>query len=352
MPAFSTKKRILPILVILAISGLIIATFELHWFSRKPRTGADITLYGNINLREVQLAFQEPGRIQKMLLQTGNQVKKGALVGSLDAHQYTARVAQAKARLAAAKAVLARLLAGTRPQDIDRLRAVIQTDEAELKLHTLTYRRIGKLAAQSLASKESLDQARAAMQTATGKLKADQATLALAIAGPRIQEIEQARAQVQADQAALNLAKITLGYTRLYIPADGVIRNRILEPGDMASPQVPVYTLALTNPLWVRAYIDEADLGRINLGNRAWITSDSFPNKRFPGWIGFISPTAEFTPKSVETTQVRTELVYEVRVYTCNTGNSLRLGMPVTVTVDAHALRVNLKQSPCTQLEQ
>ena len=112
-----------------------------------------------------------------------------------------------------------------------------------------------------------------------------------------------------------------------------MIQDRILEPGDMAFPETPVFTLALTNPVWVRAYISEPDLGKVAPGMKAYLTTDSFPDKKYEGWIGFISPTAEFTPKQVQTTELRTKLVYRLRIYACNPKNELRLGMPVTVMI-------------------
>ncbi|MFO7986143.1 MAG: efflux RND transporter periplasmic adaptor subunit, partial [Desulfatiglandaceae bacterium] len=134
-------------------------------------------------------------------------------------------------------------------------------------------------------------------------------------------------------QAGLDLARQRLSDTHLYAPAPGIIRDRILEPGDMAFPQVPVFTLALTDPLWVRAYVPEPSLGKIAPGMHAEVTTDSYPGKIYPGWIGFISPTAEFTPKNVETPDLRTRLVYEVRIYICNPQGELRLGMPATVSI-------------------
>ena len=130
-----------------------------------------------------------------------------------------------------------------------------------------------------------------------------------------------------------------LADANLYAPTAGVIQNRILEPGDMASPQTPAYTLALTNPVWVRAYVAEPDLGKIHLGMAAAVATDSYPGKVYEGWVGFISPTAEFTPKSVETTEVRTALVYQVHIYVKNPNNELRLGMPATVTIPLTAGR-------------
>jgi HlyD family secretion protein len=101
----------------------------------------------------------------------------------------------------------------------------------------------------------------------------------------------------------------------------------------MVSPQTPVLTLALMDPLWVRAYVPEPDLGRIAEGMAAEVRTDSYPGKVYPGWVGFVSPRAEFTPKNVETTDLRTRLVYQVRVFVCDAQGELRLGIPATVTI-------------------
>lgn len=146
-------------------------------------------------------------------------------------------------------------------------------------------------------------------------------------------DLVKAKATLASEQAALALARQQLADARLYAPADGVIEDRILEPGDMASPDRPVLTLDLTNPVYARAYLPEPELGRVRPGMRAFIETDAFPGKRFPGWVGFIATTAEFTPKTVETTEVRTELVYRMHVYACNTDGRLRLGAPVTVEI-------------------
>lgn len=129
------------------------------------------------------------------------------------------------------------------------------------------------------------------------------------------------------------MARKALADASLYAPDNAIIQERILEPGDMASPQRPVYTLALTDPLWVRAYVQGPDLGKLKPGMRAEVSTDSYPGKRYRAWVGYISPTAEFTPKSVETTEVRSSLVYQVRIFVCSPQNELRLGMPATVTI-------------------
>jgi len=153
------------------------------------------------------------------------------------------------------------------------------------------------------------------------------------VLGPRKEDIAAARATLQACEAQLELARRDLADADVAAPADGVVEDRILEPGDMASPQKPVLTLALDDPLWVRVYVAETDLPRIRPGMKASVTTDGFPGRRYEGWVGYISPTAEFTPKSVETREVRTKLVYQVRVFVQNPRGELRLGMPAVVTV-------------------
>lgn len=301
-----------------------------------------LTLYGNVDIREVQLAFKESNRIASMAVTEGARVDKGQLLAQLDHHTYRLNLDLAKAQAEQRQAELDALLAGTRKEDIAKLRAQLASARAELTSATLTYQRTHRLAGQNYASREKLDNAESQMKAARGRVDAAQAALALAIAGPRQEDITGARAALAAAKAQVELAQQHLADTRLTAPAAGIIRDRILEPGDMASPQTPVYTLAITQPLWVRAYVDEPDLGKLRIGQRADVTTDSFPGQGFTGWIGYISPTAEFTPKEVQTPQLRSELVYQVRVYVCNPQGRLRLGMPATVTVP-------LRQSPDNQ---
>jgi HlyD family secretion protein len=153
------------------------------------------------------------------------------------------------------------------------------------------------------------------------------------VKGPRKEDVDQAEAQLQANQAQLALLRQQLADAQLVAPLDAMVRSRLMEPGEMASPQKPVFSLAITDPKWVRTYVSEPELGWISPGMSASVAVDSFPNNRLAGWIGFISPVAEFTPKSVETTELRTSLVYEVRVFVKDPADELRLGMPATVYV-------------------
>jgi HlyD family secretion protein len=153
------------------------------------------------------------------------------------------------------------------------------------------------------------------------------------LAGPRQEDILQGEAQLRASRARLQLLRRQLADADLAAPTDAIVRSRLLEPGEMASPQRPVYTLAITDPKWVRAYVSETDLGRLHPGATAAVIADSFPGRSFPGWVGFISSVAEFTPKAVQTEELRSSLVYEVRVFVKDPKDELRLGMPATVRI-------------------
>jgi HlyD family secretion protein len=228
---------------------------------------------------------------------------------------------------------IAKLEAGTRVEEIRRARAEVEAARAQADDLERTYRRLRPLAEKNLIAPEQIDQARAKADAAQAQLQATVQELKLALAGPRKEDIAAARSQLKALEAELALAGQKLADASLYAPSDGIIQNRILEPGDMASPQKAVFTLALIDPVWVRAYVPETNLGKLFPGMAVQVVTDSFPDKTYPAWIGYISPMAEFTPKTVETTELRTRLVYQVRVYVCNPRNELRLGMPATVII-------------------
>ncbi|WP_312262863.1 efflux RND transporter periplasmic adaptor subunit [Candidatus Igneacidithiobacillus taiwanensis] len=340
----SKKKRVILLLLVLLIgAGLA------YWWTHRPTTNPHtLTIYGNIDIREVQSAFNDSGRVQKLLVQEGDRVTRGQLLAELDPTRFQDAVDRDQATVAAQEQVLARLLAGSRPEEIAAARAQVAAAQAALQNAEITWRRQEALAAEQYVPKQSADNAAAALKTARANLDHSQQGLLLAIKGPRKEDIAAARAQLQAERAALALAKRELQDTKLYAPEDGVVQDRIVEPGDMVSPATPVFTLALDNPVWVRAYLPETVLGKVRLGMRAQIESDSFPGKQFAGWVGFISPTAEFTPKTVQTTELRTELVYRVRVYACNPEHKLRLGMPVTVQIPLQNNQAQaLSEHPC-----
>jgi HlyD family secretion protein len=340
----SVRKRIsILALVVLVIAGI----FFWRRLHRKDASADSVAIYGNVDIRQVQVAFNDNERIDKLLVDEGSVVHAGQLIGQLVQQRFSDAVAQDQALVAAQQQVVARLHAGSRPEEIAQALADVQAAEANVaaaeanvKNAELLFHRQQTLAKQQYVSLQVRDDAersylaqKADLAATEQILAAKQQALQLAVIGPRKEDIAAAEATLKADQAALALAQKQLSDTQLYAPAKGVIQNRILEPGDMATPQTPVFTLALDNPLWVRAYLPEPQLGKVALGMRAWIEVDSYPAQRFPGWVGFISPVSEFTPKNVETTELRSQLVYRVRVYACNPDHRLRLGMPATVIV-------------------
>ncbi len=326
-------KRILRILILLLLLGGAAAGYWRWRTLEQEPPATELVLHGNVDIRQVELAFNGSERIAEMLLEEGQPVKAGQVLARLEADRLRHRVDHAAAQVAAQREVLAALEAGTRPEEIRKARADVAAAMVEAGNAERSHERLVPLAAKNLASREQLDNAKTAAEAARARLQAAEDALDLAVAGPRQEDVAAARATLQAYQAQLALARRELADAELRAPAAGVIQDRILEPGDMASPQRPVYTLALTDPLWVRAYVAQPDLGKVPTGALARVTTDSFPDKSYPAWVGYISPTAEFTPKSVETQEVRTSLVYQVRVYVCDSQGELRLGMPATVSI-------------------
>jgi len=328
------KKRIIPILILIALVLGGVAFW--HWRADRGPTDR-LTLYGNIDVRVTNLAFEVSGRIDAMKVDEGAEVTAGQLLASLDSRRLLLARDAAKGQLEAQKARLAELEAGSRPEEIDQLRALLKAARIEAANAQRNAQRLRDLARKKLASSRDADDARAAADAADARTEAAGAALSLAEAGARKEDIDAAKANVAALAAQLALARRNLDDAELHAPAGGIIQSRILEPGDMASPERPVYTLAMSKPLWARVYLAEPDLGKVKPGLPALVHSDSFPDKVYHGWIGYISPSAEFTPKSVETTEIRADLVYQARAYVCNPQNELRQGMPVTVTLDLGA---------------
>jgi len=325
------KRRAALIILALVIAGAGAAAA--YWFTRPSTQIQQLVLYGNVDLRQVDLAFNGNERIAAVLVQEGDVVHKGELLAKMDTSRLEPQAAQARAEMAAQSAVVERLHNGSRPEEVAQARANLASAKADAANARLIYEREKFLVERSAATQQDVDNAKATLDVAEAKVEVNQKALDLAVAGPRAEDVVQGEAQLRADEAHLALICQQLADANLFAPMDGVVRSRLLEPGDMASPQRPVFSLAITDPKWVRAYVSEPDLGHVRPGMTAYVTVDGFPNRRFAGWIGFVSPVAEFTPKTVQTQELRTSLVYEVRVFVKDAANDLRLGMPATVYV-------------------
>lgn len=325
------RKQILLLIAVLALG----ASATAGWFF-SHRSSADVsalTLYGNVDIRQVQLSFNGSERIAQLLVKEGDAVKKGQLLATLDPLRLVSNVDLQQAQLASQQQIVARLEAGSRPEEILKAQADLDAARIDADNAERNYLRLKTLAEQHFVAKQQADDAGAAADATKARLHSMQEVFKLVQIGPRKEDIAAAKATLNAAHAALDVARKALADASLYAPDDGIIQGRILEPGDMASPQRPVYTLALTDPIWVRAYVQGTALGKLKSGMSAEVTTDSFPGKHYQAWLGYISPTAEFTPKSVETTEVRSNLVYQVRIFVCNSQNELHLGMPATVMI-------------------
>lgn len=326
------RKILLPLLILIVLAAVGAAIWYFFFFNDDDSPNA-LVLYGNVEIRQVQLAFEVSERVAAIDVEEGERVAARQTVASLEKDRLKQELRRAESRVEAQKEMVAELERGTRKEEIQQARAAVSAARTEAANAQRTYERLKPLAAEALASRDRLDAARSKAEAARARLESAQESLNQALEGPRKEKIGAARAELRARKAERDLARQNLSDTDLKAPADSIVRTRLLEPGDMASPNRPVLTLALMNPVWVRTYIPETDLGKIAPGMTAEITTDSFPDKVYTGWIGHISPTAEFTPKSVETPEIRTHLVYQVRVFVCNPRNELRLGMPATVRI-------------------
>jgi len=289
------------------------------------------TLYGNVDIRQVQLGFRVSGRILETRVDEGDLVEAGDLIARLDPKPYQDAVAAAEAQFNSLRSTLQKLEAGPREAEIAQARASHEASLAELQNAEFAYDRTDRLRPGGAVSQASLDQATANRDMARARARASEEALNLLVEGTRREDIDTARANLQAAEAGLAASRTSLGDAELRAPSPGIVLSRVREPGAIVSPSDIVYAISLTDDVFVRAYIAEPDLGRIHPGMIVDVTNDTAPDKVHKGRIGFISPVAEFTPKSVETPDLRTDLVYRLRVIIEQPDPSLRQGMPVTI---------------------
>ena len=318
------KKKIIGLAAVVAVA--IGAGY--YYFSQQ---NDGLVLYGNVDIRQVSLAFNSSERIEKMLVEEGDRVQKNDLLATLESKPLELSIAKSEAAIEKQEAVVQRLKNGSRPEEIEQSAAKMRAAEADYENALLYKNRMAELYKSSAISKQEMDNASARYKAAAADLDSARETYRLSEIGPRAEDIAEAEAQLKGLRADLLLQKYNLSQTKLLSPIDGVVRSRLQEPGDMASPQKPVYLIAVEDTKWVRAYISEKCLGEIKPGMAAQIIIDSFPDKPINGQVGYISNVAEFTPKTVQTEELRSSLVYEVRVYVEDKDNVLRMGMPATV---------------------
>lgn len=316
--------------LIVAAIVLIAAAGYGFWYYQQQQD-QPLTLYGNVDIRTVNLGFRVDGRLASLTVDEGDAIQTGQLLGKLDDAPYINALQQAQANVASAKAKLALLLAGYRAEEIAQVRSEVAQRLSAFNYADSFFKRQQGLWAKNATSADALEDARTTRNQAQANLQASKDKLSQYLSGNRPQEIEEAKANLAQNEAALAQAQLNLHDTILVSPSAGTVLTRAIEPGTMLSAGGTVFTLSLTRPVWVRAYVNESSLGKAVPGAELEIYTDGRPNKPYHGKIGFVSPTAEFTPKSVETPDLRTDLVYRLRVIVTDADDALRQGMPVTV---------------------
>lgn len=382
------KKRFIPLLIILIAGGALLYSYFLQ---NHRGEGTDIPVSGNIEATMVDVSFKIPGKIEKLAVEEGDQVREGQVIASLEHKDLIAQktkaeaalesaksriptlqenielqdqatlqeISQAEAAVDAAHARLQQLLAGSRPQEIQAAKANLEQAQADAVKRKADMERAEKLYRNDFISAQEWDSAKNAYEVASANQKKAEENYALVVEGPRKEEIAAARAQREQAQAALKLAKarriqvevlrkemvtaqaqvkeaastievieIQIGYSKLNAPLSGVVLVKNTEPGEFVVPGGAVVTLGDIEKPWLKAFITEGDLGKVKLGQKVSVTTDSYRGKVYPGKITFISSEAEFTPKNVQTAKERVKLVYRIKVALENPHRELKPGMP------------------------
>lgn len=307
---------------------LLAAAGTLLW--QQQQTAAELVLSGNVDIREVNLSFRVGGRLQQLLVDEGATVKAGQQLGRLDDAPQRNAAADAEAALAALKARQSLMHQGYRSEDVAQARAALAARQAVLTDASAAWQRQQELAGSGAAAVKALDAARSAHEQAQAQYQAAQQQYQALSKGYRPQEVAEVDANVKRAEAQLASARLQLADTVLTAPSDGIIFTRAVEPGSMLAAGSTVLTLSLRSPVWVRAYVAEPQLGQAQPGRKLLVYRDG-RSQPYAAVVGFVSPTAEFTPKNVETADLRTAQVYRLRVIITQPDAALRQGMPVTV---------------------
>ena len=325
------KKRLkilLPVLVILLVAAGIYSVF----FKKQidPNT---IKVSGNIETTTVGAGFKIAGHVAQRLVDEGERVQKGQLLAKLEPADLEFDVANAKALLLAAQATLTQLTNGSRSQDVSAVQATLRSAEADQQTAAAEYDRMQRLYLQGAVSEQERDRSRTAYRTASARADMAKEQVSLVVEGPRREEIDLAAAKVEQSKQVLNLAQTRLGYAQIIAPIDGFVLSKNIEAGEYVSPGTAVVTIGEMDQVWLKAYIAETVLGKVKLGQKVAVTTDTYPNKIYNGQISFISPEAEFTPKSIQTAEERVKLVYRIKITINNASHELKPGMPADALI-------------------
>lgn len=312
---------------------LIALGFAFYWFKlRKPSIDEEFKIYGNVEVREAEAAFRQSGRINEILVDEGSIVKKGDLLATLETDTFSQALSNLDAEIAVANAELTKLNSGTRAEEIALAQANVRQTEAIYRNAEEDYRRQASLLSSGSVSEKLVHGARTTRDVAKANFDAANSTLTLKRNGARREDIAVGQRRVQAVQATRSRIETALEDTRLLAPIDGVISTRNKEIGALVTPANTIFSISIRSSIYVRAYVSEPMLGRAAVGTLVQLKTDS-RDKTYHGRVAFVSPRAEFTPKTVETEDLRSDQVYRIRIIVTDADSALLQGMPVTVSI-------------------
>jgi HlyD family secretion protein len=328
-----SRRRIVKLLLVVLV---VVIGAMLLWRLTSPSrpAAAELRLSGNIEVTDAEVSFRIAGHVVERPVREGDRVLPGALIARLDSADLEHAVALQQAEVERARAVYAEMAAGFRTEEIARAEATLVQAEAELVRAASEWQRDRELFAQDLIAAREAETSHAAHEVAQGRVGEAGAQLALLRKGFRVEQVEQARAQLQLAEEALAQARTRLGYAHLTAPMAGVVLSENIEPGEYVAAGTPVVTLGRLDPVWLRGYIAETDLGRVKLGQPVRVTTDTYPDRDYRGTVTFIAQDAEFTPKNVQTDKERVKLVYRIKITLPNPDQELKPGMPADAVID------------------
>jgi HlyD family secretion protein len=324
-----SKKRIITVLVL-----AVVISAALYFALRLTKhDDGNLHVSGNIEVTSVEVSFKIPGRVTERPVDEGELVTRGEVVAKLDPTDLIQEAASRRAEAQGARAQVTELETGYRKEEVAQAEAALRRIEADANRLRVDFGRQKQLYQKEVISGRDFDASRAAYESSQASVGEAQERLKLLRNGPRQETIDQARARLRSAEAILSLAETRLGYATLVSPVSGLVLSKNIEPGEQVAVGTPVVTIGMLDEVWLRAYISETDIGRIQVGQKATVTTDSFPNKTYRGIISFISPEAEFTPKSVQTEKERVKLVYRIKITIPNQSRELKPGMPADAEI-------------------
>lgn len=315
--------------ILFLVLAILLASFLLYKFYFEKED--ELLFYGNVDIKGVNSAFYLNGKIQELLKEEGDEVEVGTLLAVLEKEPFLLELDKAQAAYDQAEANYNLYLGGYRKEDINQALLQVNSQKSQYSLALSSHARQEKLMKTRATSQKDYDDSLNRVKQEKANLDIANEKLAQLRAGYRKEEIQAAKANLALAKANLDRAKLNLEYTELYSPTKGIILTKAVELGSFVGAGATVYSISITKPVYIIAYIDEVNLPRLHGGAEVELSTDF--GKKYKGKVGYISPKAEFTPKTVQTEVLRTRLVYRFRIVVEDeeADKYLRQGMPVTI---------------------